>query len=109
MRQRGAVRIVPRSPITVAIQEGGAPKSYGVVANISDGGACIWTDARLEPGTTLSLRLSFPRRSQPLDADGVVVWGEPRGEARARRYGVEWADRSSPRHDRLKAVIADSA
>jgi len=109
MRQRGAVRIVPRSPITVAIQDGGVPYAYGVVANISEGGACIWTDVGLDPGTSLSLRLSFPRRSQPLDADGVVVWGEPRGEARARRYGLQWTDQSAPRLERLKGIIAASA
>ena len=79
MRQREAVRIVPRSPITVAIQDGGVPFAYGVVANISEGGACIWTDVSLEPGHDVSLRLSFPRGSQPLDAEGVVVWCEPRG------------------------------
>jgi Tfp pilus assembly protein PilZ len=109
MRQRGAVRIVPRSPITVAIQDGGVPYAYGVVANISESGACIWTDAGLDPGTTLSLRLSFPRRSQPLDAEGVVVWGEPRGSSRTRRYGLQWKDQSSPRLVRLKGIITASA
>jgi hypothetical protein len=109
MLQRGAVRIVPRSPITVALQKSGAPYAYGVVANISEAGACLWTDATLDPGTSLNLRLSFPRGSQPLDADGVVVWGEPRGEARARRYGLEWKDQSAPRHARLKGIITASA
>ncbi len=109
MRQRGAVRIVPRSPITVAIQDGGFPYAYGVVANVSESGACIWTDAGLDPGTALSLRLSFPRRSQPLDAEGVVVWGEPRGRSRTRRYGVHWKDQTSPRLERLKGIITASA
>ena len=100
MRQRGAVRIVPRSPITVAIQDGGFPYAYGVVANISEAGACIWTERRpRSPGRALSLRLSFPRRSQPLDAEGVVVWGEPRDrlpDASALRRALE-RTRRSPR------------
>jgi Tfp pilus assembly protein PilZ len=109
MRQRGTVRIVPRTPITIAIQDGGVPNAYGVVANISEAGVCIWTDADLDPGVSLNLRLSFPRRSQPLDAEGVVVWGEPRGSSRNRRYGLKWKDQTSPRLERLKGIIAASA
>jgi uncharacterized protein (TIGR02266 family) len=109
MQHREAVRIVPRSPITVAIQDGGVPKAYGVVANISEGGACIWTDVSLEPGHDVRLRLSFPKGSQPLDARGVVVWCEPKGEENSRRYGLQWRDRSAARMARLKAVIAASA
>jgi len=109
MRQREAVRIVPRSPITVAIQDRGVPFAYGVVSNISEGGACIWTDEGLEPGHDVSLRVSFPRGSQPLDAEGVVVWREPRGDERSRRYGLQWQDRSDARLARLKSVIAASA
>jgi uncharacterized protein (TIGR02266 family) len=109
MRHREAVRIVPRSPITVAIQDGGVPFAYGVVANISEGGACIWTDVSLEPGHDVDLRLSFPRGSQPLDARGVVVWCEPRGDESSRRYGLQWRDRSPARMARLKTVIATSA
>ncbi len=108
MRQREAVRIVPRSPITVAIQDGGIPFAYGVVANISEGGACIWTDASLEPGRNVSLRLSFPRGSQPLDAEGVVVWVKPRGDERSRRYGLQWRDRSAARLARLKTIAASA-
>jgi hypothetical protein len=109
MRQREAVRIVPRSPITVAIQDRGVPRAYGVVANISECGTCIWTDAGLDIGHDVSLRISFPRRSQPLDADGVVVWREPRGDERSLRYGLQWQDRSDARLARLKSVIAASA
>jgi hypothetical protein len=109
MRQREAVRIVPTMPITVAFQDGGLPFAYGVVANISEGGACVWTDALLDPGASLSLRLSFPRGSQPMDAEGVVVWGGPRGAASGRRYGLQWRDRSPARMARLKTVIATSA
>jgi hypothetical protein len=109
VRQRGAVRIVPRSPITVAIQAGEAPYAYGVVANISEAGACIWTDASLEPGTSLSLRLSFPRGSKPFGTDGLVVWGEPPGEGGSRRFGLQWTDQSPPGRERLKGLIAASA
>jgi hypothetical protein len=107
MRQRGAVRIVPRSPITVAIQEGDAPKAYGVVANISEAGACIWTDLRLDAGRPVKLRLSFPRGSQPIDAEGVVVWGD--SGTGTRRFGLQWVDQTATRQMRLKRAITASA
>ncbi len=107
MLQRGVVRIVPRIPVTIAIQEGGASSAYGVVANISVAGACIWTDAGLEEGRVVTLRLSFPRASQTIDAEGVVVWSEP-GTA-TRRYGLRWADQSPSRQARLQRIIAESA
>ncbi len=106
MRQRNAVRIVPRSPITVAIQDGGVPYAYGVVANISVAGACIWTDAGLDTGHAVNLRLSFPRGSQPMDADGIVVWGE--AGAGPRRYGVRWIEESPARQARLGRLIDGS-
>ncbi len=106
MVQRGAVRVVPKSPITVAIEESGAPKAYGVVANISEAGACIWTDAGLEPGGAVNLRLSFPRESQPLLAEGVVVWGDP-GPG-TRRFGLRWTDQSETRRARVRRMLAAS-
>lgn len=111
MQQRGMVRVVPRSPITVAIEEDGEPFAYGVVANISVGGACIWTDAGLEAGRKLMLRLSFPRGSQPIEAEGVVVWGEPRSEGRtgALRYGLQFLGRSDGPEGRLGRMISASS
>jgi uncharacterized protein (TIGR02266 family) len=111
MQQRSTVRVIPRSPITVAIQTDGEPFAYGVVANISVGGACIWTDAGLEPGRKLTLRLSFPRGSQPMEAEGVVVWGEARSQGRsgALRCGLQFLDRSADPQGRLAKLISASA
>jgi hypothetical protein len=111
MRLRRTVRIVPRRPITVALQDAGAPFAYGVVANISAGGACIWTNARLDPGRSVALRLSFPKGSQPLDVDGVVVWGGPSVEAppEGLRYGLQWLGETPSHQQRLARMILDSA
>jgi hypothetical protein len=108
MPERSAVRVVPRNPITVALQEAGTPFAYGVVANISDGGACIWTDAELQSGRRVSLRLSFSRGSQPLDEEGVVVWGGPQGEGGGGRYGLQWSGQTTDRRRRLSRMISSS-
>lgn len=111
MRLRRTVRIVPRRPITLALQDAGAPVAYGVVANISAGGACIWTNARLDPGRSVAVRLSFPKGSQPLDVEGVVVWGGAPGGAPTEgiRYGLQWSGETPGHQQRLARMILDSA
>jgi hypothetical protein len=103
---RKRARIVPPNPITVAIDdENSLPLGYGVIANVSDAGGCIWTDSRLEPGARLSLRVSFPHPPEVHEAAALVVWGnegeDPSG-ARMHRYGLRWNDASSACVRRLR-------
>jgi len=96
-RQR--TRIVPPDPITVAIEDDhGLPLGYGVIANISETGACVWTDGALAPGARLALRVSFARPAEVHEVAAIVVWSdeetEPEGRRR-RRYGLQWYDASS--------------
>jgi hypothetical protein len=103
---RKRARIVPPNPITVAIDdENGLPLGYGVIANVSDAGACIWTDGRLDPGTRLSLRVSFAQPAEVHDVAAQVVWGaegEDAAEGPTRRYGLRWHDASSACVRRLR-------
>jgi Tfp pilus assembly protein PilZ len=112
MKERSAVRIVPRSAITVVIENGGLPFAYGVVANISEGGACVWTNGRFEIGENLVLRLSFAREPQPFQASGVIVWGDAypeRGAGSDVRYGLQWAPDAPPGREHLRSLISASA
>ena len=90
MRERTSTRFVPRRSVTVAFEGRDNPTAYGVVANISDGGACVWTDARLEVGQELALSLSFAREPWPVPAGGRVVWTAPLTGSSGRRCGVQW-------------------
>ena len=105
---RKRARIVPPNPITVGIDdENGLPLGYGVIANVSDAGACIWTDGRLDPGTRLSLRVSFAQPAEVHDVAAQVVWGaegEDPVEGQTRRYGLRWHDASSACVRRLREV-----
>lgn len=104
MRERGAVRVVPKRAITVVIEDEGFPLAYGVVANISDHGACVWTNRRLQVGENVSLRLSFAREPQPVEASGRVIWSRPAHEGDTLCYGLRWDEASLPR-DRLRTLI----
>jgi len=108
MRERAYDRAIPQSPMTVAFEESGRPEpvAYGAVANLSEGGACVWTAAHFDVGEQLSLRLSGAREPQPLQAPAVVVWGaEDVGEAEhAHRYGLKWVAPSPEYRSRLRRL-----
>jgi hypothetical protein len=105
MRERGAIRIVPKSAITVVIENQGLPLTYGVVANISDHGACVWTNGHFEVGEQVALRLSFARELQPVEARGHVVWEEGPRSDDAHRYGLAWDETPVDDRGRLKTLI----
>jgi Tfp pilus assembly protein PilZ len=110
MRERSTVRVVPKNAITVVIENQGLPLAYGVVANISDAGACLWTNGQFSIGEAVALRLSFAREEQPFEASGHVVWGEPEAGGKAAgkdtlRYGLVWDEPSTAERMRLKGLI----
>jgi c-di-GMP-binding flagellar brake protein YcgR len=102
MRER-VVRIVPHEAITVAIENSGRGRSYGVVANISEGGACVLTDASFPVGESLQLELSFFREPQVVPATARIVWSSGNPEIGALRYGLQWLPASEGH--RLKTLI----
>lgn len=106
MLERGAVRISPRTAVTAAIEditesmkERAGPLAFGVVANISEAGACIRTDGRFPVGETVLVQLSFRGEPQPLPVEGCVVWcGD---DDHSFRYGLRWLRRAAGRLERL--------
>jgi Tfp pilus assembly protein PilZ len=84
--------------------------AYGVVANISEVGACVWTNGAFPVGESIVLRLSFPREPQPLQAAGRVVWEDARrDDSGALRLGLAWSHTTGPAHGRLRQLIASSS
>jgi hypothetical protein len=94
--------------MTVAIEdESGLPICYGVIANVSESGACVWTDGILATSSRLFLRVSFAHLSEVHEIEGVVVWeGAENGVrgAAMRRFGVEWRDASASCVARLREL-----
>src|SRR5262245_36076304 len=109
MLERGSNRFVPRRSVTVAFESRQNPTAYGVVANLSMGGACIWTDAKVEVGQHLRLSLSFAREPIPVPTQGRVVWTGPITSTPGRRCGLEWETPDGPARERLQEMIAASA
>jgi Tfp pilus assembly protein PilZ len=106
MRERGALRLIPRHPVQVEIMSIEAATTQGMLANISELGACVWTESAYAAGEPLVLRLTFHGEIQPFQVAGRVVWSDCPSETR-HRCGVRWAHTSGPHHDHLKTIISD--
>jgi len=103
MRERGTVRVNPRTPVTVAIDRD-VRRHFGVVANISESGACIWTDGSFGVGDNIGLQLSFGHAEEPFPVAGRVVWSKP-AAGDAHRYGLQWLPLPRPEVGRLRELI----
>lgn len=94
--------------MTVAIEdESGLPICYGVIANVSESGACVWTDGIIATSSRLQLRVSFAHLSEVHEIAGVVVWEGAENGARGagmRRFGVAWVDASAKCVARLREL-----
>src|SRR5688572_3418695 len=100
MLERANARFVPRRSVTVAFNGPDNPTAYAVVANLSDGGACVWTDARLVVGKHLKLALSFAGEPRTLPVEGRVAWAAAANGTPGRRCGLQW-DHSPGPEDQL--------
>jgi len=108
MDKRTSVRFVPRRAVTALLEDRDlAPVALAQVADISEGGVCLWTNASLRAGDLLILQLSFPEELRPFQAAGRVVWtrGEDEGGCQC---GVAWAATAGPQHARLSILIRAS-
>lgn len=101
--RRRSARIVPAGTLAVAIENGAQQLTSGVVADISKGGACVWTDAGLDADDRLVLRFNLPREPQPLWATARVVWSAGSTQSRFR-CGLEWTH-TGPLRVRLESLI----
>ncbi len=71
---RRSQRFEPTRPITVAISKDGMSFAYGVVANLSEGGACLHTNV-VPREHLLDVLLSF-YDGEYVRTTGRIVWSE---------------------------------
>ena len=107
--ERRAVRVVPKRAITVAIDDHGIPRAYGVVANISESGACVLTNGAFQVGEHLLVQLSFAREPAPVETSGRVVWTETTRDRGVSRYGLQWSEVDISKRVHLKTLIGATA
>lgn len=71
---RRTPRFAPKKPVTIALSHRGVPTAYGVVTNLSEGGACFQTHV-VPRQRELEMMMSFASGAY-VQATGRVVWSE---------------------------------
>jgi hypothetical protein len=103
-------RLVPRQSATVAVYRGDQQVGYGILANVSEAGACIVTDALVAPGTDLRLKLSFYQQPRLFETIARVVWSREASAADGafaglRLHGLRFTVTSTQERSRLVALL----
>lgn len=101
--KRRTPRVVPGRPVFVAMEGERGPVARGLLANISQGGACVSLAGPFDVGDDVILRLSFAQQPHPVPATGRVVWSGSAARGGAR-FGISWTH-AGPHRERLEALI----
>ena len=102
---RRSPRFAPRQPVTVAMSKDGLSFAYGIVANLSEGGACLQTHA-VPRQDLLDLVLSF-YDGEYVQTRGRVVWSN--SEDGLATLGVEFTELTDHARGRLRSSLSSGA
>jgi PilZ domain len=95
---RKMARFAPAKPVTVALSDDGVPMSYGILANLSESGACFQTNI-VPRCPSVSILMSF-YDGEYVQTTGRVVWSEV-GDGLST-VGVEFTSVSEEARDRIR-------
>ena len=103
-------RMEPKHAATAAVFRDSQQLTYGVVTNLSVTGACIVTDSQLEPGSNVSLKLSFYQQPNLYEVGARVVWNRRGGAGETgfeglQLHGVQFTLASALQKSRLHALL----
>ena len=103
-------RMEPKHAATAAVFRDSQQLAYGVVTNLSVTGACIVTDSQLEPGSNVSLKLSFYQQPTLYELAARVVWNRrcgarEKGFEGLQLHGVQFTLASALQKSRLHALL----
>jgi hypothetical protein len=92
-------RLFVQCPISI---EGNQGVSKGTLFNLSAGGGAIGSEASVQCGTILTLRVHLPSLKQPIEVDRAeVTW------TAGDDFGVQFLQLGPQERERLNQVIAD--
>jgi hypothetical protein len=105
-------RFQPTESVTVAFMEDETPLAFGVVKNISEGGACIITDFPLLEDSWLNVRMSFFRDGL-LKAGARSVWSKQITEKETgtteTHCGIQFTVLDGPDQEKLREILISPA
>ncbi len=99
MEARRERRLFIQCPISI---QGNQGVSSGVLFNLSPGGGAIESGARVQCGTTLTLRVHLPSLNHPIEVQQAEVTWKAGDD-----FGVQFVQLKPEERERLNRVIDD--
>ncbi len=101
-------RLVPDNAFMVSIYVG-IEQAYGLLANISEAGACVVSGVDFETGSKVLLRVGFDANAEPFSTEAKVVWSRDESESEKKAtyvLGLRFDMISGEQMALLKEVLA---
>jgi hypothetical protein len=100
-------RLIPANAVMVSIFSG-TEQAYGLLANISEVGACIVSGVQHVPGSSILVRIEFEAKRKPFSSQAKVVWSRDETEPNKPAsfvHGIRFTNVTEEQLAELKAVI----
>ena len=100
-------RLVPAGSVMVSIYGPDSEQAYGVIADVSEGGAQVVAGVHFEPGSRVLLRIGF-NPDEPFVAPAEVVWSRDESDATHKSsfvHGVRFRISDPEQQTRLRAIL----
>ena len=100
-------RLVPKGSLMVSVYGPSSEQAYGVLSDISEGGAQFVAGVHFEPGSRVLLRIGFDP-DQPLSAPAEIVWTRDESDAKHKSnfaHGVRFRLEDPEQRARLRAIL----
>ena len=101
-------RLVPENAVMVSVYAG-TEQAYGLLANISEAGACVVSGVNFETGSKVLLRVGFDNESEPFSSEAKVVWSRDESESEKKAtfvIGLKFDMISEDQRAYIKSVLA---
>lgn len=102
-------RLVPKGSVMVSIFGPGGEQAYGVLSNLSEGGAQFVTGVAFESGSRVLLRIGFDPE-EPFSTAAEVIWMRDESDAKHKQsyvHGVKFRI-EDPEHRAALSEILES-
>lgn len=102
-------RLIPENAVMVSVFQGGE-QAYGLIANLSEAGACVVAGVHFEPGKNLLLRIGFDPEGTPFTTQAAVVWSRDESESAKKPtfvHGIKFVLISEEQRAELKNILSE--
>ncbi len=103
-------RLVPQNSIPVSIHDGEHGQTFGLITNLSEGGASFDSGVAYAAGSKILLRISFDREAEPFVTEARIAWSRKAEGSNANPsvrflHGVKFANMEEDQRSELQTIL----